>query len=198
MAEDGSAQATRTKSSDPRSVRSREALQQALLVLVERKPFERIAIKEITAQAGVSYPVFFRQYRSKEDLLGDIAAREVRNLVGFGLAVADPITGSGGGATLCAYVDGHRTLWTTLLTAGAASIMRGEFIRLSKEIAGTRSADDRGLPLDLAVSVSSSVIFETLAWWLRQPPDYPIDNVAALLETLAIHPVRQRIALQPY
>src|SRR5215212_1522135 len=106
---------------DARAVRSREALGEALLRLIGQKSFDQISIKDITAAAGVSYPVFFRQFNKKEDLLEDIATEEVRHLLECTLPLFDPDAQHASSANLCRYVQKHRMLWKTLLTEGASS-----------------------------------------------------------------------------
>ena len=76
-----------SRPNDARALRSQEALRNALLELVEDRPFDQVSIRDITNVAGVSYPVFFRRYASKEQLLEDIATEEVRRM----LALTSPI-----------------------------------------------------------------------------------------------------------
>src|SRR5579862_7891065 len=66
---------------DPRTVRTREALRDALLRLLEHESLEQITIREIAANANISYVTFFRHYPTKEALLRDIAKEQVRRLV---------------------------------------------------------------------------------------------------------------------
>src|SRR5436305_623348 len=106
---------------DARMVRTRAALRDALLVLLEQKPFEQITIREIAAQSGTGYATFFRHYETKGELLNDIAAAEIGGLLALALPVLFVETDSRAAArTLCAYVDERRTLWSALLTGGAA------------------------------------------------------------------------------
>jgi AcrR family transcriptional regulator len=49
--------------------RTHEWLQQALVALVQEKPFRDIQITEIADRANVSRPAFYLHFRSKEDLL---------------------------------------------------------------------------------------------------------------------------------
>jgi AcrR family transcriptional regulator len=65
---------------DPWALRCRQALRTALLTLIDQRLFDQITIRDITNAAGVSYPVFFRRYATKDDLLEDVAAEEVRAL----------------------------------------------------------------------------------------------------------------------
>lgn len=182
----GAARQRMSRPHDARAVRSLEALRSALLKLIETRSFEAITIREITQEAGVSYPVFFRRFASKEELLDDIAQEEVRQL----LSHTRPALDSGATAVpfegLCRYVQDHRTLWTTLLTAGASSVMRQEFMRVANEDARDRPRQHPWLPLDLATSVVASIIFEILSWWLQQEESYPVENVRILLEVLAM------------
>lgn len=180
---------TPRKPDDARAQRSLDALRSAFLELIERKPLEQISIREITEAAGLSYPTFFRRFASKEALLEDIATEEVRRLLGLGHMAIDKRSGEESGAALCAYVQEHRKLWATLLTGGAASAMRKEFMRVAKEIATTRPRANPWLPVELAVAFVTSGIFEILAWWMRQPEDYPVENVARLFDALIVDSV---------
>lgn len=182
---------TPTKPDDVRASRSIEALQAALLRLIEVKPFEQILLREITDEAGLSYPTFFRRFASKEDLLDHVAAGEVRNLLELGnqtIGGQDPRSAT----ILCEYVQAHRQIWTTLLTGGANALMREAFMRESRKIAMTNSRQNPWLPVDLAVPFVANGIFEVLAWWLRQPEDYPLANVVTILDVLVIATTARR------
>lgn len=157
----------------------------AFLDLIERKPLEEISIKEITDGAGLSYPTFFRRYASKGELLEEIATDEVRTLLSLGHAAFEA-TPKGNATDLCNYVHAHRKLWTVLLNGGAAHVMREEFKRIAEEMAYTRPRANPWLPVELAAPFVTSGIFEILAWWLRQPADYPLDDIVALFNALIV------------
>jgi AcrR family transcriptional regulator len=57
------------KKTDPRVLRTRQMLQDALLELMSEKPFRRIHVSEITERAGLARPTFYLHFRSKEELL---------------------------------------------------------------------------------------------------------------------------------
>jgi len=59
---------------DARAIRTRRALREALLGLIETRAFEQITIREIAARAGIGYATFFRHHASTEALLDDLAA----------------------------------------------------------------------------------------------------------------------------
>ena len=51
---------------------TREAIQTALLLLMEEKEFKKISITELVSRAGVSRQSFYRNYNSKEDIVIEI------------------------------------------------------------------------------------------------------------------------------
>lgn len=156
--------------SDPRAVKSRQALRTALLSLLEHKPFEQVTIREIAAEAGVHYATFFRHHPTKEALLDDVAADQIDRLVAMTLPLLGAKDDLAAFLALANYVNDHRELWTTLLTGGAADTMRSEWLRVSKEVAVERAPKNGWLPVELLVSCSVSLIIETISWWLAQPP----------------------------
>lgn len=48
---------------------TKEAIETALLLLLEQKPLKKIAITELVERAGVARNSFYRNYSSKEDIL---------------------------------------------------------------------------------------------------------------------------------
>lgn len=174
-----------SSSNDVRVVRTRHALQNALLALIERKPLEEVTIREIAAQAGVHYATFFRHHETKEALLNDIAADQIKCLVELTLPVVYSSDRHAVHVALCRYVDEHRNLWTTLLTGGAAGTLKAELIRLCKEPAADRLSGECDIPVELVVISTVSVVVEILAWWLAQAPgSITIERVAQILDRI--------------
>lgn len=170
---------------DARIVRTSDSLRNALLRLLDQKPLEQITIREIAAEAGIHYTTFFRHHTTKEALLDDLAADQIARLVELSLPVLDAADTKAAFAALCSYVDEHRVLWTALLTGGAAGTMREELLRVSRRLAVDLAPRDSWLPVELAVNCSVSLIVETLAWWLAQPPErFPPEAAAELLHRL--------------
>jgi AcrR family transcriptional regulator len=174
---------------DPRALKSRASLRDALLRLLDRRAFEQITIKELAAEAGVSYPVFFRQFAGTDELLADLAASEVRGLMALTRPIVDDAVATSNLEEMCRYVERRRSLWKSLLTAGATSTMRNEFARVAAEIARVGPQANPWLPIELAASFVAAGIFEILAWWLSQPEDYPMANVVKILDALIAQPL---------
>ena len=178
-----------SKPADARVQRSLEALANAFLSLLEKHSNEEISIKDITEEAGVSYPTFFRRFSGKDDLLNYIASEEIKHLLNLGESTITNSRNLDSGQALCDYVQSKRYLWKTLLNGGAAAVMREEFMRAAREIAETRPRVNPWLPIDLAVPFVTGGVFEILAWWMRMPEDYPKENVITLFNVLIIDSV---------
>lgn len=59
---------------------TRECIESALVLLMEKKPFAEISVTDITRKAGVSRTAYYRNYDSKEEILGGYMQRLFRSL----------------------------------------------------------------------------------------------------------------------
>jgi hypothetical protein len=137
----------------------------------------------------VGYVTFFRHHATKEALLNEIAADQIERLVELTLPVFDARDTRAASLTLCAYVDEHRALWSTLLTGGAAGVLREEYIRVSMKVSEARALPGGWPPPDIAGILVVSSTLELLAWWLRQKKPIAIEEVAEMHDRLIISPV---------
>lgn len=170
---------------DARAVRSGAALREGLLHLLERKAFDQITVRDICAEAGVHYSTFFRHHAGKEALLDAIAAEQIASSVDLTLPIKDAGDDRGSLQALCHYVAAHWSLWAILLNGGAAATMREEWLRHARVVADTREAANSWLPKELGTICSTSLIVETIAWWLTQPEHaYSAEQVADILHRL--------------
>ncbi|OLF47980.1 TetR family transcriptional regulator [Streptococcus cuniculi] len=60
---------------------TRESIETALLFLLEKKDMRQISISELVKKAGVSRNAFYRNYKSKEEILELAYARTSQNLM---------------------------------------------------------------------------------------------------------------------
>ena len=173
---------------DLRVRRSREGLRAALLDLLESRGFEDITIREVAARANVGYTTFFRHYPSKEALLDDVAAGEIRSLTEHAMPIYDSGDPASACLALCSYVERHRPLWSALLTGGAAPIVREEMLKQARAATLARSPS-QSLPADLGSALAVAVILELLSWWLRQPDPWTAERLAEVMNRTAIAPL---------
>lgn len=187
---DASLSATkRSLPTDARQVRSRNALNAALLALLEEKPFDQLTIREITARAGTGYATFFRHYPAKEELLNDVASEEIAALLAMTIPILHEANSYASTLALCTYVSNHSGLWSALLTGGAASIVRDEFVRQARGLTDEVTARQVWLPADLGVVHGTGSTIDILAWWLAQGREYSAEQVATILHRLVIAPL---------
>lgn len=173
---------------DPRVIQSREALRQALLDLLKIKPFKEIRIREITDRAGVGYNTFFRHKGSKDELLRDIAAGEIKSLIDLSMAALGEVNTAQASTAVCEYVARNRVLWSALLAAGAVDTLRDQFIRLSWVEADKIRRATESVPAEVGILLVASGTIELLAWWLRQPKPIPVKELAEIYENLVVGP----------
>ncbi len=174
---------------DARLVRTRAALTAALLALLEQTAFDQITVRQITRTAGVGYATFFRHYPDKQALLNDLAAREIRDLLELAAPVLFASDSRAACLALCRFVDSHRTLWSTLLTGGAATTVRAELLVGAGRIAAARPGADDWLPADLKVVWAVGGVIDVLTWWLRQARPYGYDRIGEILDRLVVGPM---------
>ncbi|QDK35136.1 TetR/AcrR family transcriptional regulator [Sphingomonas sp. IC081] len=174
-----------SRSTHARALRSGKALQEAMLQLLQRKPFDQITVRDICAEAKVHYATFFRHHETKESLLDAIAKDEIARLNQLTLSIRDAESYEAGFEGLCAYVAEHRELWAILLNGGAGGAMREEWLRVSMEVAKGEQPINAWLPTELGTICAASLIAETLAWWVGQPEGtYSVSQIARILYRL--------------
>lgn len=178
--------------SDARAVRTREALRAALLKLLETKALEQITIRDIAAEAGIGYTTFFRHHPTKESLLDDLAASQLRRLITLAMPMLNSQDALAASETLFRYVDEERALWSTLLTGGAAGALRQEFLRACQEIANSWPSPNTWPPADVTIQLVASGTVELLAWWLRQSKPISVKELAEIYEHLIVMPAQGR------
>lgn len=182
--------APETRARDARARRSMENLHEALVTLIELRPFEEITVDEIVEQAGVGRSTFYRHYADKDDLIDQLAQDEIDQL--FDLTV--PLLLQAGSWTSCLalanYVHERRRLWKALLAGGAVGVMREAFINRSTAKAIASAADDADLvvPASLAAACGVASTVEVLSWWLRQSNPVALEDIARYLQRLVVRP----------
>src|SRR5260370_34489223 len=92
----------------------------------EEQAFDEISIRDIAERAQIGYATFFRNYESLRAVLHDLIADQIRQVIRLTFPAIEGTNGRAAALALCTFVDEHRRLWTSLLTAGAAGIVRDE------------------------------------------------------------------------
>src|SRR5688500_11141896 len=174
---------------DARIIRTRAALREALLGLLEEKPFDDVTVRDLSARAGIGYSTFFRHYPSKAALLDDVVADEIRQLLELSIPDVRATDTRAAAMAMCRHVDERRALWSVLLTGGAAGRMRAEFIRQAAANVPEVVSNNSWLPDDLKVLFGVAGAVEILAWWLYRGRDFTIERAAEIVDRLVVAPM---------
>lgn len=180
------------KPESTRSSRSLTAIRDAFLRLLQARGYDAITVRDISEEAKVGPATFYRHYPTKQALLDAIAGAEIDGLVVKALPLLEAKEGPQNSLALAEHVVKHRQAWAALLDGGAMGAMReGLMRRLSAEFDSSRSTQG-WVPTDLGIVFAVTATLEIIAWWLRQPQDIPLSEVADYLDALAIAPTLAR------
>lgn len=175
--------------------RTRAAIWNALVELLEERSLSSISIKEVCERAQVHRVTFYRHFESKRDLV-DRGGAELIAGVAQGIPPARTYAQLQQGeppenlVALFRYAGAHAAVFRVLLREPG-----GEFrASLSDLIAGMatdrleEALDEndslRAVPAGLAASFAGGAVVGCLEWWLNQPADMPAREAAGWLGAL--------------
>ena len=196
--------ASRLDSIDQRVRRTRERLGDALIELVQEKPFDSITVQEVLDRAEVGRSTFYVHYRDKDDLF-------MSDVDEFLEAFASSLSRSGERSDrvapvreLFAHVAEARRLYDAFVESGKLSdfmeLAHGHFAR---SIETRLSELSRARGIDAAQRVvlaqaSAGATLSLMTWWLRQAvrptPDEMDERFHALVWNGVNGPAKERDA----
>ncbi len=173
-------------------VRSRAAMRQALLALLEQTPLEDITGVMIAKQAKVGYATFFRHYADLRALLVDVVATLTDEISKEMLPALLAAESGLAASALIGAVEARRRVFHALLS-GAGPALRAELARqVIERVAILPDLSPSWLPRRLALRIAVMSTIELLDWWLVEEPDRDPVEVAALLHRLVASPLADR------
>lgn len=119
---------------------TRESICTALLQLMDSVAFEKITVSELVRKAGVSRQSFYRNYKTKEDVIMEI---EKKILDDFKQSLDDPIYQSNLRMWIYDFfkmVRENRNLVTVLIRAGLSNVLLSEVPFIVEEWMGNHSS----------------------------------------------------------
>jgi AcrR family transcriptional regulator len=174
---------------DRRIRRTRDTLGDALINLMQEKPFDSITVQQVLDRAGVSRATFYTHYRDKDDLF-------LSDVEDFFEMMSALLTRCGAPATRIAPVEeffAHVADVPGVSDAINAS-GRGADVRELGTGCFARSIEQRltlagiVLPTTELKAISHALagaLFSLLHWWIRQGKTMPPKEVDALFHRLA-------------
>ena len=131
---------------------TREAIRDALYLLMKKKSFHEIKITEIIERAGVSRSAFYRNFKTKEEILYD-TLDELSRVAHEGMSQSLPGNWTGTFRTL----RKHKSELALILQAGLEHHLLD---RMNEEL-DVESGED------FATAMNNGLIFNVLIYWVR-------------------------------
>jgi AcrR family transcriptional regulator len=170
---------------DPRILRSRRMLMDALVNLLNKKEFDDISIQEIADEATLNRATFYLHYPDKNALLQAMTAERFRNLVERrGLSFTD-CNGALRAIALgvCDYLaetTGCPTQLTKMPLEGSIiPVLEGVFREGANKHVIQASADP-----ELVATTAAWAVFGAARKWYQTPDRVPAEEMAAKIETM--------------
>lgn len=184
MAEAVHSQAT-IETTDPRILRSRRMLMDALLKLLTQKDFEEISIQEIADEATLNRATFYLHYQDKNALLQAMTAARFRDLIArrglsfsncdgalraIALGVCDYLAETAGCPSRLAKLP----LEGSIIPVVEAMFLEGA--------ASHRTAP--GYDSSMLATAAAWAVFGAARHWLQTPGRVPAEEMAAKIEAM--------------
>jgi AcrR family transcriptional regulator len=176
-------------STDPRVLRSRQMLMEALLRLLTRKEFDDISIQEIADEATLNRATFYLHYPDKNALLQAMTAARFRDLIarrGLSFTNCD-----GALRAIALGVCDYLAETTGCPSQLAKMPLEGSIIPVVEGIFVEGAAHHETAPnVDLALLATTAAwaIFGAARRWYQTPDRIPAEEMAAKIE-LMVKPI---------
>ena len=173
------------EATDPRILRSRAMLMEALTKLLERKEFDEISIQEIADEAKLNRATFYLHYPDKNSLLQAMTATRFRDLIARrGLSFSD-CDGALRAVALgvCDYLAESAGCPTHLVKMPLERSIIPVVEEMFREGAEKHEAVPGADPQMLA-TMAAWAIFGAARRWYQTPDRVPAEEMAARIEAM--------------
>lgn len=169
------------RKTDRRILRTRDRLGDALIELIQEKPFDSVTVQEVLDRAAVGRSTFYVHYRDKDDLfLSDVDEflEAMATMLSRGKEESDRVAPV---RELFAHIAEEQRLYNALVASGRIhdflEMARGHFARgIERRLAGSPRA--RGVapaPRGAIAHALAGALLSLLSWWIDRgmptPPE---------------------------
>ncbi len=199
----------RTKKLDPRVVRTRQMLRNALVSLIEEKGFDAITVQDIADRANLNRATFYLHYRDKQDLLVQSlrdAIDELMAEIGASTDEQGQLVFDGSLRPIRAtfeHVAQHARFYRVMMSAeGVPSFIAGVRDYMAeitlKWLRGLQSDPRQSrVPLEIVANSLSWSLLGVLIWWLEHDMPHSPEYMAEQFQLLITLDLQQVLGLEP-
>jgi len=196
------------KKTDPRVVRTRQQLRDALVSLIEERGFDALTVQDITDRAELNRATFYLHYQDKQELL----VKSLRDAIDELMADIGASTDEQGQLVVdesprpikatFEHVAQHARFYRVMMSAeGVPSFIAGvrdymAEITLSWLKALQPNPRQSRVPLEIVASSLSWSLLGVLIWWLEHDRPHPPDYMAEQFRMLITLDLRQVLGLE--
>jgi AcrR family transcriptional regulator len=171
-------------STDPRVLRTRAALRQALLSLIVERGWDAVGIRDICQRAEVGRSTFYTHFADKEEVLFS-GFDELRIVLRAAARAGGDTRPLGFTRGLIEHADQSKQMFRALVGKRSSHIARMRMLQLVAELAREDLAPllppDR---LELAAHYAAGALVELLVWWVDSRSPLRPDEINALFHQL--------------
>jgi AcrR family transcriptional regulator len=183
----------------PRPVRERQLLELAEALFAERG-YGGASMDELARRAGVTKPVVYELFGSKDGLFGACVDRSIERLaadISAAVHAEDEPEARlrAGGLAFIRFAAGNRVAWDLMSMGGSfeqkARAVRSSQAELIRELMAEMARDDVDQrELEVAAHAVNAA-YEGVAHWMWAHPDVPIEQIADWIADLLIPGLRR-------
>jgi AcrR family transcriptional regulator len=197
----------KAKTIDRRITKSKTALKEALLYLMQNKEFKQITITEIVQQADLNRGTFYKHYQFKEELLDEVMDDVIKDLIAsyrepyqnVNTFVLKDLTASA--IKIFHHVEKYANFYVLVDQSNALS---GFYKRIGNELKQLALQDlseyedqDLNLNRELSASYQSYAILGMIIEWINQGFKYSSTYMAEqLLKIIHVKPMEVKVSQQ--
>jgi len=178
---------------DRRIKKSKAALKDALIALMQKKPFKEISITDIVQLADLNRGTFYRHYQYKEDLFNELIEDVVQDLV---TSFREPYRDKhafqvhampSSAITIFKHVHQHAPFYTLVVKSDASSHFQEMICNVLRDLALQDLNDifPDHINHELLASYQSHAIFGMILEWIRQDfrhtPEYMANELFKII-----------------
>lgn len=167
---------------DRRVRKTRDAIRSAIKRLLQNEGVDQFTIKDIAEQADIGYTTFFRHFPSKEAALADLADSVAADLLTESLPLLTSKDSRVSCLALCRHIEANRSVWSALLSGGAASFVRSSLANITLARSQEWPMRQSWIPADTGTLLATGMVVEVLTWWLTHATDLTPEAVAEIMD----------------